>query len=249
MNALIQNPTTENQVTMTSLEIVDFINTHRKESGDDTVLRHADFMAKVPNVLGLEMNEKFRSSYLDSYGREKPCYKFPKREACLMAMSYSYELQAMVFDRMTAMEEALKTIAPKAKRQSFNLGTVSRQCVAMAKAMGLKGNQAILSADRAVKKLTGESPLELLEITHLSAPVQEQVFTPTQIGNMLTPPLSPRAVNRLLIDKGLQVKVAGQYCVTKKGEKLGELFDVGKRHSDGTAVKQIKWYQSVISLL
>ena len=245
MNALIQN-----QVTMTSLEIVDFINTHRKESGDDTVLRHDDFMRKVPKVLGEDGLRNFTDTYIHAQnGQSYPCYKFPKREACLMAMSYSYELQAMVFDRMTAMEEALKTIAPKPKRQSFNLGTVSRQCVAMAKAMGLKGNQAILSADRAVKKLTGESPLILLEITHLSAPVQEQVFTPTQIGNMLTPPLSPRAVNRLLIDKGLQVKVAGQYCLTKKGEKLAELFDVGKRHSDSTAVKQIKWYQSVISLL
>ncbi|HCR9934797.1 TPA: phage antirepressor KilAC domain-containing protein, partial [Acinetobacter baumannii] len=37
-----------------------------------------------------------------------PCYQFEKREACLMAMSYSYDLQAIVFDRMTAMEEALK---------------------------------------------------------------------------------------------------------------------------------------------
>jgi hypothetical protein len=31
-------------------------------------------------------------------------YRFPKREASLMAMSYSYELQAKVFDKMTALE-------------------------------------------------------------------------------------------------------------------------------------------------
>ncbi|WP_404798912.1 hypothetical protein [Acinetobacter thermotolerans] len=34
---------------------------------------------------------------------------FQNREACLMAMSYSYELQAMVFDRMTEIEDQLAT--------------------------------------------------------------------------------------------------------------------------------------------
>jgi hypothetical protein len=31
-------------------------------------------------------------------------FVFPKREACLMAMSYSYELQAIIYDHMTAQE-------------------------------------------------------------------------------------------------------------------------------------------------
>jgi hypothetical protein len=57
-------------------------------------LRHRDFCVKVPKVLGEEMSEKFRASLKDAYGREQPGYRFPKREACLMAMSYSYDLQA-----------------------------------------------------------------------------------------------------------------------------------------------------------
>ncbi|HFF8269197.1 TPA: phage antirepressor KilAC domain-containing protein [Acinetobacter baumannii] len=106
MNALMSK---NNPVTMTSLEIVDFINEYRSENESHPVqLRHSDFMAKVPKVLGLELSEKFRSVYKDSTGRNLPCYQFEKREACLMAMSYSYDLQAIVFDRMTAMEEALK---------------------------------------------------------------------------------------------------------------------------------------------
>ena len=48
-------------------------------------------------------------------GQMQPCYRFPKREACLMAMSYSYELQAKVFDHMTALETKL------AERDSFRL--------------------------------------------------------------------------------------------------------------------------------
>jgi len=97
-----------NEVTMSSLELVDYINESRKFDEKPVQLRHADFMAKVPKVLGGELSEKFRSVYTDTTGRTLPCYRFPKREACLMAMSYSYELQAQVFDRMTAMEEALK---------------------------------------------------------------------------------------------------------------------------------------------
>lgn len=104
MLAQIQNDNNTDQVTMVSLELVDYINDSRKFDEKPAQLRHADFMAKVPKVLGIETSEKFRSSYLAGNGEQRPCYRFPKREACLMAMSYSYELQAQVFDRMTAME-------------------------------------------------------------------------------------------------------------------------------------------------
>ena len=92
-------------VTMTSLELVDFINEHRKEG--ESTLRHDHFMAKVPKVLGEEGVPKFRDTHQNPQtGQTYNIYRFPKREACLMAMSYSYDLQAMVFDRMTALEEA-----------------------------------------------------------------------------------------------------------------------------------------------
>jgi phage antirepressor YoqD-like protein len=98
-----------NEVTMSSLEIVDFINEYRAKNESNPVqLRHDHFMAKVPKVLGENQSPIFLGDYKDPKGRTYPCYHFPKREACLMAMSYSYELQAQVFDRMTAMEEALK---------------------------------------------------------------------------------------------------------------------------------------------
>lgn len=89
-------------VTMTSLELVDFINSTRKKG--ESELRHDHFMAKVPKVLG-EAAPKFRDSYTGKDNTSRTCYRFPKREACLMAMSYSYELQAKVFDRMTELEE------------------------------------------------------------------------------------------------------------------------------------------------
>lgn len=109
MNMLTQENFNINEVTMSSLEIVDFINEYRAKTESNPVqLRHDHFMAKVPKVLGENQSPIFLGDYKDPKGRTYPCYHFPKREACLMAMSYSYELQAQVFDRMTAMEEALK---------------------------------------------------------------------------------------------------------------------------------------------
>lgn len=88
-------------ITMTSLELVEFINEQRKVGEPE--LTHANFLAKVPKVLG-ETSHLFECDLPDAYGRSRRGYRFPKREACLMAMSYSYELQAKVFDRMTALE-------------------------------------------------------------------------------------------------------------------------------------------------
>ncbi len=91
-------------VTMTSLELVDYINELRV----DADLTHANFLAKVAKVLG-SASHSFECDLPDGYGRLRRAYRFPKREACLMAMSYSYDIQAKVFDRMTALERQALT--------------------------------------------------------------------------------------------------------------------------------------------
>ncbi|XOO19204.1 Rha family transcriptional regulator [Edwardsiella ictaluri] len=103
--------------TMSSLEMVDYINADRRSKARaDGVsfpskkyrkLQHKHFLAKVPKVLG-ETSAKFLAddTYVAGNGAQatRQVYSFPKREACLMAMSYSYELQAQVFDHMTELE-------------------------------------------------------------------------------------------------------------------------------------------------
>ena len=101
-------------VTMTSRELVDFINNHRKKEAEGSgyafpskgfaKLGHDDFMRKCPEVLGGGVRN-FSDTYVhEQNGQTYPCYRFPKREATLMAMSYSYALQAAVYDHMTALE-------------------------------------------------------------------------------------------------------------------------------------------------
>ena len=87
-------------LTMSSLEMVSYINSTRKPG--DAVLQHRDFM---PKVLG-GTSAKFSAVDIFVSGggakRDRQTYNFPKREAMLMAMSYSYELQAQIFDAWEA---------------------------------------------------------------------------------------------------------------------------------------------------
>lgn len=120
-----------NALTMSSLDLVDFINAHRKQqaerAGEDFVeLQHKHFLAKVLVVLGAETSANFSADLPDSYGRSRAGYKFPKRESCLMAMSYSYDLQAAVFDHMSELEKQLSSPAipqslPEALRLAADL--------------------------------------------------------------------------------------------------------------------------------
>ena len=52
----------------------------------------------MPQVLGEAVAGNFSGYYKASNGKQNPMYTFPKREACLMAMNCSYDIQARVFD-------------------------------------------------------------------------------------------------------------------------------------------------------
>ena len=98
---------TENAaISMTSLEIVEFINSRRPEGSAE--LRHDSFMTKVPKVLGEKDLQNFLEIYFDAYNREQRCYRFPKRESMLMAMSYDYAAQAAIYDRWQELETQIR---------------------------------------------------------------------------------------------------------------------------------------------
>lgn len=134
------------QMTMSSLELVDFINGHRREESESygyefpcekfPKLRHDHFIDKVHDVLrGVPLQ---RETYKHPQnGQHYTMYRFAKREACLLAMSYSYELQAKVYDRMTELEEGSKPKVPQTLAQALRLAAdqaeqIERQEVALA---------------------------------------------------------------------------------------------------------------------
>jgi prophage antirepressor-like protein len=126
---------------------------------------------------------------------------------------------------------------------------ITPKAMAAAQAFGFTGNQATLSADNAVKAITGVSALGLMGRTHLAAPEQEVTCTPTEIGKLMEPAKSGASVNRALCDLGLQAREANRWIPTQEGLRYCEVLDTGKRHSTGAPVKQVKWSRSVLSLL
>ncbi|EQM66168.1 hypothetical protein QYE80_32370 [Pseudomonas tohonis] len=104
--------------TMTSLELVEFINSHRQRqaeaAGQDfpskgfAKLEHADFLKKVPDVLG-EHAGNFSCMFDVAIGngatRQSRGYRLTKRESCLMAMDFLNEKASFGF---TPSEETSK---------------------------------------------------------------------------------------------------------------------------------------------
>lgn len=77
------------------------------KTGKENKHQHGDFMVKAINVLG----SAFRNfSERETYGNNntRDILLLPEREACLMAMSYSYELQAYVFDEWQRIKNEVK---------------------------------------------------------------------------------------------------------------------------------------------
>ena len=83
---------------MSSVEIVEVINTMRKPGS--AVLAHYDFIKKLEAHPGIA-HGNFSGGYFDPDGQVRPCYYLPKREAELMVMSESLDVQTKVYDRLT----------------------------------------------------------------------------------------------------------------------------------------------------
>ena len=82
---------TNNVQTMSSRDLAVLCLGDKKDS-------HSNFVIKMNKVLSEVDVLNFQDTYFDSQNRKRLFYNLPEREACLMAMSYSYELQAKVYD-------------------------------------------------------------------------------------------------------------------------------------------------------
>ncbi|GHE69926.1 hypothetical protein GCM10019059_32090 [Camelimonas fluminis] len=133
-------------------------------------------------------------------------------------------------------------------RLQFKLG------LSIAKMIGIDGNQRILSASRIAKAATGFDYLASMGVQSLDAPQQEALLTPTAIGQRLGN-VSAREVNSLFCARDAQTahrdpKGSIYYEPTAKGIQWGAVMqDTGKRHGDGTPIRQLKWASSAVDRL
>ena len=121
--------------------------------------------------------------------------------------------------------------------------------------LGLDKNAAAISANNSCFKVTGVSPMQLLEITHLESETQDVHVTPTDLGLQLATEdqkFSAIKVNRLLEEMGFQEKIKAKtpyWVATESGKKYSRVFDTGKQSNSGTPVTQLKWSPSVVALI
>lgn len=124
----------------------------------------------------------------------------------------------------------------------------------VARDIGLKGNHAVLSANRATKMTTGFDVMGALGITHIDAKVNEPDLTPTTIAERLNVG-SARAANQLLVFHGYQQPLRDgkgrlYYELTPKGERAGGVFkDTDKKTGHGVPIKQLMWASRIVDLL
>ena len=190
----------------------------------------------------------------DGKGREQICLPFRKLAGFLATINpdkVKPELHDKILLYQNECDDVLNeywtTGEVVGKTQHNTVDAVAAARIVF-EAAQLEGNQLALAMDKVYRREVGYSALEVSG-TKLIAPKQEVTLTPTEIGQQLDPALSARVVNTLLNDAGYQAKVGKNWQPTTKAAGMCELLDVGKAHSDGTPIKQLKWYSSIVDIV
>jgi phage regulator Rha-like protein len=179
-----------------------------------------------------------------------------KRDSIIVVAQLSPEFTARLVDRWAELER--ERVAgghrlPRIDKAKEHRLTMQHN-LKIAKMIGLDGNQAALSANRATAAITGIDTLSLMGVTHMRAPTNDHLLTPTEIGDRMGIG-SGRKVNNVLCDMGLQtrfpsLKGGPHYEPTDAGVAAGAIMqDTNKQHSNGTPVRQLKWASSVCDVI
>jgi len=124
-----------------------------------------------------------------------------------------------------------------------------------AETVGYNGDEALLSADNLVKKITGLSCLDLLGIPQLNKNKQERYYTATELSQELNDEYeSAREINLMLASLGLQERYRDangnfRWRPTKKGREYVIIRDTGMCHTSSEPILQMAWKESVIDQL
>ena len=236
-----------------------------REIAELTRKQHKHVLEDIRSLInqGAISEPDFRlAEYIDVQGKPRPEYLLNFDATMTLVTGYNAVLRAKVIRRWRELEEGTAQPASQprnlsdrefeAKDLEAKLGIFKTLCEA-AKLFGLEGNQALLKADKSLKKDYGDSFITRLEI-ELKSPDNEALLIATEIGKRLDPPVSAKQVNLLLANMKLQEKVeyrAGKFewRLTEKGKAYGSYLDTGKVHSNGTPIQQIKWKESILPLV
>lgn len=104
-----------NEVRITSVELVELINTFRKEEGNETEKEHSDLMKSIRKEIETLENAGIKDggnfsliSYQDTYGRDKPCYSMNRAGALQMLNKESAVVRFKTTQYIDKLEEKIK---------------------------------------------------------------------------------------------------------------------------------------------
>lgn len=215
------------------------------EKRHDNVLRDIRELISQGAIGALNFEE---TSYLDKSNRRQDEYLLDFDATMTLLTGYNAVLRARVIKRWRELEQKGALPIEQAKTPSIASEFDALRRIAIT--AGLEGNAATISADNAMRRMYGVSPLQMLQI-ELKTENQEQIFTPTKIGEILgfEGRKGARKVNKLLTYLDFQERVGDSWVVTEEGKPYAVILDTGKKHNSGVMVQQIKWKESVIPKL
>ena len=238
---------------MTSKEIADMVG-----SQHGNVKISIERLAKR-GVIQLPALQKVEDKQSLSPNNKTEVYVFSgeqgKRDSYVVVAQLSPEFTAKLVDRWRELERQVSGTAqpqptlPSPVQQAVDL---TPGMLKVAELFGFEGNQAKLSANRAIRTFTGVDLLEAMGQKALIAPENEPLLTPTDIAVRLG--IGKMSANPLLIAAGLQTghrdgKNRLYYELTDLGRPHGVYLDVEKENGHGTPVRQLKWKASVLPAL
>ena len=218
------------EATMTSLEVVDLINKFRVEEGNEIVKEHKDFMKSIRNEIaslekaGIINGGNFSLvNYIDAKGEERPCYQMNKAGIMQMLNKES----ALVRYKTQQYIEALEN---KLKQQVKPLGTMDLLRLQF-KAIEEQDNK-IEEVKNEFEDFKGDIPLFQTECKELQKVVR-------QIGTKVLGGYKSPAYN----DKSLRAKVYSDIQSQIKREFEVSRYESIKRRELKSALKIVANYK------
>ena len=112
---IILKGVTSNELRITSIELVEIINTFRKEEDNETEKEHSDLMKSIRKEIETLENAGIKDggnfsliSYQDTYGRDKPCYSMNRAGALQMLNKESAVVRFKTMQYIDKLEEKIK---------------------------------------------------------------------------------------------------------------------------------------------
>jgi len=215
---------------------------------------HKNVLRNVRQLIGKINGLNFAPvDYIDEKGELRQEYTINRKGYMLLAMRFTgdeaIKVQEAFIDAFDKMESYIKDAIVGLDLESKRLKSIPiaepvfKTFKEVGLQFGLEKNQALLYANKATRRETGVDFQEILQI-ELKNEKQERYFTPTELGKRIG--LSAQTFNQKLVSLGLQEKHGKDWVVLEKGKSLAVILDAGKKHSDGTPIQQIKWYESVL---